>query len=70
MEDSEGTLAKAGIHENGAQPRLKRVRGFACEVCYDEQAQETLALSCDHRCAFSFLVSFPPLLPVLPMPLS
>ncbi|BGP39736.1 hypothetical protein JCM10450v2_003705 [Rhodotorula kratochvilovae] len=49
MEDAEGTLAKAGIHENGAQPRLKRVRGFVCEVCYDDATKETLALSCDHR---------------------
>jgi ariadne-1 len=50
MEDSEQTLAKAGIQDSGNQPRLKRVRGFVCEVCYDEGAQETLALSCDHRC--------------------
>ncbi|GAA5828559.1 hypothetical protein JCM3770_005572 [Rhodotorula araucariae] len=49
MEDAEGTLAKAGIHENGAQPRLKRVRGFVCGVCYDDATKETLALSCDHR---------------------
>ncbi|ORY88042.1 hypothetical protein BCR35DRAFT_301941 [Leucosporidium creatinivorum] len=49
MDSPESTLAAAGIHENGAQPRLKRVRGFVCEVCYDEMAQETLALSCDHR---------------------
>jgi hypothetical protein len=50
MEDAEGTLARAGIHEGGAQPRLKRVRGFTCEVCYNDETQETLALSCDHRC--------------------
>lgn len=50
MEDAEGTLAKAGIHEGGAQPRLKRVRGFVCEVCYDDATKETLAMSCDHRC--------------------
>ncbi|GAA5939252.1 hypothetical protein JCM1841_002933 [Sporobolomyces salmonicolor] len=49
MEDAEGTLCKAGIHEGGAQPRLKRVRGFVCEVCYDDLTKETLALSCDHR---------------------
>ncbi|GAA5912248.1 hypothetical protein JCM8208_001312 [Rhodotorula glutinis] len=49
MEDAEGTLAKAGIHEGGAQPRLKRVRGFVCDVCYDDATKETLAMSCDHR---------------------
>ncbi|SCV67795.1 BQ2448_5406 [Microbotryum intermedium] len=49
MEDSEGTLAKAGIRESGSQPRLKRVRGFECSICYDDSNQETLALSCDHR---------------------
>jgi len=50
MEDAEVTLAKAGIHEGGSQPRLKRVRGFTCEVCYDDETKETLALNCDHRC--------------------
>jgi len=54
MEDAEGTLAKAGIHEGGAQPRLKRVRGFVCDVCYDDATKETLAMSCDHRCASPF----------------
>ncbi|GAA5842304.1 hypothetical protein JCM5353_000962 [Sporobolomyces roseus] len=49
MEDAEVTLAKAGIHEGGSQPRLKRVRGFTCEVCYDDETKETLALNCDHR---------------------
>ena len=50
----ESTLASAGIHENGAQPRLKRVRGFICEVCYDDESSkgECLGLSCDHRCEF------------------
>lgn len=53
MEAPEKTLAAAGIHEGGAQPRLKRVRGFICEICYEEDgAKETLALSCDHRCEF------------------
>ncbi len=51
MDDSDRVLAQAGIHEGGSQPRLKRVRGFVCEICYDEDGQkETLALSCDHRC--------------------
>lgn len=50
MDKPEVTLASAGIHENGAQPRLKRVRGFTCDVCYEEDgSKETLALSCDHR---------------------
>ncbi|GAA5943109.1 E3 ubiquitin-protein ligase HEL1 [Sporobolomyces koalae] len=49
MEDAEGTLEKAGIHESSSQPRLKRVRGFTCEVCYDDETKETLALNCDHR---------------------
>ncbi|GAA6039888.1 hypothetical protein JCM8097_006784 [Rhodosporidiobolus ruineniae] len=50
MEDADLTLERAGIREDGAQPRLKRVRGFTCEVCYDDSAtKETLALSCDHR---------------------
>ncbi|PRQ72460.1 hypothetical protein AAT19DRAFT_16384 [Rhodotorula toruloides] len=49
MEDAEVTLEKAGIREGGAQPRLKRVRGFVCDVCYDDETKETLALTCDHR---------------------
>ncbi|GAA5968975.1 hypothetical protein JCM11641_000796 [Rhodosporidiobolus odoratus] len=49
MEDADVTLERAGIREDGAQPRLKRVRGFTCEVCYDDSTNETLALSCDHR---------------------
>ncbi|KAL7338331.1 RING finger domain-containing protein, partial [Rhodotorula toruloides] len=49
MEDAEVTLEKAGIREGGAQPRLKRVRGFVCDVCYDNETKETLALTCDHR---------------------
>lgn len=44
------TLEKAGIREGGTQPRLKRVRGFVCDVCYDDETKETLALTCDHRC--------------------
>ena len=51
MDSPEKALAEAGIHEGGAQPRLKRVRGFTCEVCYDDATSETLALSCDMRCA-------------------
>jgi ariadne-1 len=51
MDSPEKALAAAGIHEGGTQPRLKRVRGFVCDVCYDEDGtQETLALSCDMRC--------------------
>ncbi|KAM0787626.1 hypothetical protein ACM66B_003692 [Microbotryomycetes sp. NB124-2] len=50
MEDSDATLTLAGIHETGTQPRIKRMRGFTCGVCYnDDDDQETLALSCDHR---------------------
>lgn len=50
MESPELALAAAGIHEGGAQPRLKRVRGFTCDICYDDDGtKETLALSCDMR---------------------
>ncbi|BGP15687.1 hypothetical protein JCM10213_006142 [Rhodosporidiobolus nylandii] len=49
MEDADATLERAGIREDGAQPRLKRMRGFTCEVCFDDSTAETLALSCDHR---------------------
>lgn len=61
MEDSDRTLAKAGIQESGSQPRIKRVRGFVCEVCYDDQAQETIALSCDHRCESNYRLNFSPI---------
>lgn len=64
MEDAEVTLAKAGIHEGGSQPRLKRVRGFTCEVCYDDETKETLALNCDHRCKFFSSPSFLSLSPL------
>lgn len=54
MDNPEKTLSSAGIHEGGAQPRLKRVRGFVCDVCYDSDGtSETLALSCDMRCELS-----------------
>ncbi|KAK4703139.1 hypothetical protein P7C70_g3078, partial [Phenoliferia sp. Uapishka_3] len=50
MDNPEKTLATAGVHEGGTQPRLKRVRGFVCDVCYDSDGtSETLALSCDMR---------------------
>ncbi|KAL8277440.1 hypothetical protein RQP46_010162 [Phenoliferia psychrophenolica] len=49
MEDPEKTLSSAGIHEGGSQPRLKRVRGFVCDVCYESDDGETLALSCNMR---------------------
>ncbi|KAI5474421.1 ariadne-1 [Pseudohyphozyma bogoriensis] len=48
--NSAKTLAQAGIQEGGSQPRLKRVRGFVCDICYDDDGtKETLAMSCDHR---------------------
>lgn len=31
------------------KPRLQRGKSFVCEVCYDDSADETLALSCGHR---------------------
>lgn len=46
-----------------AQPRLKRIRGFVCEICYDdsEREKETIALGCGHRycrdCYASYLES-------------
>lgn len=58
MDNPEKTLSAAGIHEGGAQPRLKRVRGFVCDVCFDT-AQETLALSCDMRCESLHPLLFP-----------
>lgn len=49
MENPEGCNTDAGL-EAGKQPRLKRMRGFVCEVCFDEDgSKETIALSCDHR---------------------
>lgn len=54
MESPEKALVAAGILEGGAQPRLKRMRGFTCDVCYNEDGtKETLALSCDMRCMSS-----------------
>jgi ariadne-1 len=46
-----------------SQPRIKRIRGFVCTICYDEdeQSKETIALSCDHRfckdCYTSYLTN-------------
>jgi len=48
MDSPEKTNAAAGIHESGSQPRLKRSRGFECAICCGT-ADETLALSCNHR---------------------
>lgn len=61
MEDPDKLRIDAGIDlpesssastSNGkAQPRIKRIRGFVCEICYDEPSGsvETIALGCDHR---------------------
>ena len=49
MESPEKCNVEAGL-EVGRQPRLKRMRGFTCEVCFDEDGtKETIALSCNHR---------------------
>ena len=49
MDSPERCNAEAGL-ESGRQPRLKRMRGFVCEICFDDVAgAETIALTCDHR---------------------
>lgn len=57
FEDPEKLRQAAGIDpapegtSGKSQPRIKRIRGFVCSICYeeDDQSKETLALSCDHR---------------------
>lgn len=46
-----------------SQPRIKRIRGFVCSICYEEGpgSKDTIALSCDHRfckdCYSSYLTN-------------
>lgn len=58
MEDPDTLRQDAGIDYPEAStsssksgPRLKRIRGFVCEICFDdsEASKETIALGCDHR---------------------
>jgi ariadne-1 len=49
MESPEKCNAEAGL-ETGRQPRVKRMRHFACQVCFDDDGtKETIALTCNHR---------------------
>ncbi|GAA99534.1 uncharacterized protein L969DRAFT_86796 [Mixia osmundae IAM 14324] len=61
MESPEKCNIEAGL-EVGRQPRPKRIRGFVCEICYDDDSsKETIALSCNHRfcrdCYACYLIS-------------
>src|SRR5271170_592690 len=52
MDDPERTLKKAGIinDESGEQHKIQRIRGFECEICFDdENSLESYALQCNHR---------------------
>jgi ariadne-1 len=63
FEDSDKLRAGAGIDNpessgtssssssSKSQPRIKRIRGFQCQICFDdtEKSPETIALTCDHR---------------------
>lgn len=45
--ESSGTSSSS----SKSQPRIKRIRGFQCQICFDEteKSPETIALTCDHR---------------------
>lgn len=57
FEDQDKLRQEAGIDpipegsSGKSQPRIKRIRGFVCSICYEEDSgsKETIALSCDHR---------------------
>ena len=58
FEDPDKLRAGAGIDNpessgtsSSSQPRIKRIRGFQCQICFDdtEKSPETIALGCDHR---------------------
>lgn len=54
MEDPETLRQDAGIDmpeasTSQAQPRLKRIKVFTCEICYTEGNLQTMALGCNHR---------------------
>ncbi|KAL7007946.1 hypothetical protein EMMF5_002595 [Cystobasidiomycetes sp. EMM_F5] len=60
MEDADKLRHDAGIDLPQAstsaspaksQPRLKRIRGFVCDICCDDSqsSRETIALGCNHR---------------------
>jgi ariadne-1 len=51
MDDPDRTLKKAGIvNDDSGEHRIQRVRGFECEICFDDDnSRESYALQCGHR---------------------
>lgn len=49
MDNADKCKVMAGLSTD-RQPRLKRMRKFTCQICFDDDGtKETIALSCDHR---------------------
>ncbi|MCJ1391955.1 hypothetical protein MMC18_004822 [Xylographa bjoerkii] len=50
MEKPEELLEAAGLSTDGtAPPRTVTIKGFTCNICYDDEEPETYALKCGHR---------------------
>ncbi|OLL22500.1 E3 ubiquitin-protein ligase dbl4 [Neolecta irregularis DAH-3] len=50
MEDSERVNRQAGIIESEeAAPHIRKVTGFMCDICCDDEDVDTYAMLCDHR---------------------
>ncbi|MCJ1398755.1 hypothetical protein MMC11_001956 [Xylographa trunciseda] len=50
MEKPEELLEAAGLSTDGsAPPRTVTIKGFACDICCDDEEPETYALKCGHR---------------------
>lgn len=51
MDRREEVLESAGLDDSvGAQPQLKKIPGFMCEICCDDDKDlETFAMKCGHR---------------------
>ncbi|MCJ1436479.1 hypothetical protein MMC27_005858 [Xylographa pallens] len=50
MEKPEELLEAAGLSTDGsAPPRTVTIKGFACDICCDDEEPETYSLKCGHR---------------------
>jgi len=50
MEKREHVLEAAGLGDDPASsPKVKKVTGFSCDICYDDEKTQTFAMKCEHR---------------------
>lgn len=50
VEKREEVLEAAGLgNDLASAPKIKKVKSFSCEICYDDEKKQTFAMKCDHR---------------------